>query len=156
MRQFNPLAGVRKNDRVVAHDIAAANGMDADFRRRAFADDAGATMPRGFFQLQFAHVRQNFRERFCRAAGRVFFQAMMHLDDFQIEIRPENFRRLAREPEQRVDAGGKIGRPDHGNLRFAICDLRFFGIGMAGGADDDRFLDFSRTVQQCLASRYAN
>ena len=44
---------------------------------------------------------------------------MMHLDDFEIEVRAENFRRLAREPEQRVDAGGKIRRPDDGDLRLA-------------------------------------
>ena len=88
---------------------------------RAFADDARAAVPRGFVQMQLAHVRQNFRQRLGRAAGRVLFQAMVHLDDFEVEVRAEDFRRLAREPEQRVDAGGKIRRPDDGNFRLGSC-----------------------------------
>ena len=61
-------------------------------------------MSRNFFKLLPADCGQNFRQRFRRAARRVFFQAMMHLDYFQIEIGSQNFRRFARQPEQRVDA----------------------------------------------------
>ena len=99
-----------------------------------------ATVPRHLVQLQLAHLGQDFRQRFGRAARRVLFEAMVHFDDFQIEVRAQNFRRLAREPEQRVDAGRKIRRP----RPSGICDLNFvirdlFGVGMSGGADDHGF-----------------
>ena len=144
--QFNALACVRKNDRVVAHDVTAANGMNADFRRCALADDARATVPRRLIQLQFAHVRENSRERFCRAARRVFFQTMMHLDHFEVEAGAKNFRRLAREPEQRVDTGGKIGRPNNWDCRFLIADCGLFRVRMTGGSDDDRLFVFRAQV----------
>ena len=44
-------AGIRENDSVVTHNIAAADGMNTDFRIGPFADDAIATMARGFVQL---------------------------------------------------------------------------------------------------------
>ena len=42
---------------------------------------------------------------------------MMHLDDFHVEIRPEDLGGLACQPKQGVDAGGEIRAPDHRNLR---------------------------------------
>ena len=53
---------------------------------------------------------------------------MMHFDDFQIEIRSENFRRFAREPEQRVHAGRIIRRPDDRDFGFELGNLRVFGV----------------------------
>src|ERR1017187_6814278 len=142
MREFDALADIRKNDRVIAHDVAAANGVYADLAQRAFAHDADTTVPCGVVQMQLAHVRQNFRERFCGAARRVLFQAMVHLDDFEVEVRAEDFRRLAREPEERVDAGGKIRGPHDGNFRLVLLDLERVGVRVAGGADDQRLLVF--------------
>ena len=82
VREFDALAVVREDDGVVADDIAAADGVDADFVLRAFADDALTAMTKRFFKLQFAHVGKNFEQRRRRAARRVFLEAMVHLDDF--------------------------------------------------------------------------
>ena len=63
----------------------------------------------------------------------------MHLDNFEIVSRAENFRRLAREPEQRVDAGRKIRRPHHGNFGHRLGNVEPVGVGVAGSADDEGF-----------------
>ena len=47
---------------------------------------------------------------------------MMHLDDFQIEIRPEDLRRLPRQPEQRVDAHAEIRGEHDGNFPRRLAD----------------------------------
>jgi len=73
VREFKALAVVGENDRVIANHIAAANRVHADFGRGSFADDAFATVTHDFLELLFADARENFSERLCRAAGRVFF-----------------------------------------------------------------------------------
>ena len=62
----------------------------------------------------------------------------MHLDNLQIERRSQDFRRLAREPEQRVDAGGKIRSPYDGDAGDDLGDVKLVGVGVAGGAYDKR------------------
>ncbi len=64
--------------------------MDANFVLRTLAHNAHAAVPRGLVQVQMPHLRQDFRQRFGRAAGGVFFQAMMHLHHFQIKARTGN------------------------------------------------------------------
>ena len=71
--------------------------------------------------------------------ARVLLEPMVHLDDFQVEAGTENLSGFARQPEQRVHPGGIVGRPDDGDLRFAVCDLRFDRLGMTGGSDHQRF-----------------
>ena len=140
MRQFHPLASRRKDDRVIAHHIAATDRVDADLRTRSLAHDAFAPVPQRFLELELAHVGEDFEQRRRRAAGRVFLQAMVHLDDLEIEARPENLRRLAREPEKRVHAGRVVRGPDHRNLRLAIRDLGFLPGLVTGRADHQRLL----------------
>ena len=74
------------------------------------------------------------------AAGGVFFQAMMHLDDFEVKVRSQNLGGLAGEPEKRVDAAGEIGRPDHRDRLDDFLDFVGVGIRVAGGADDQWFI----------------
>ena len=61
---------------------------------------------------------------------------MMHFDDFQIVVRPQNLRRLARQPEQRVDPGRKICGPDHRDFGFEFQHLVSLGVRMPRRADD--------------------
>ena len=63
--------------------------------------------------LLIAHL-EHLTERGGRAAGGIDLVTMMHLDHFQIKIRPQYFRGFAGEPE-RVHAGRIITRPNDGN-----------------------------------------
>ena len=104
----DPLANPGKDHRVVAHHVTPAHRVHADLLRRALAHDASTAMPRHFVELLFAHRSQNLSQGLRRAARGVALQAMVHLHDFQIEPRPQNLRRLARQPEQGVHPGGEV------------------------------------------------
>ena len=112
--------------------------MDADLARGAFAGDALTSVTQRFLKLDLAHVTKNFEQRGGGAAGSIFFQAVVHLHHFEVEAGAENFRRLAREPEERVHAGRVVGGPDDGDLRFETQDFRLLGGLMSGRADDER------------------
>ena len=45
----------------------------------------------------------------------VLFQAVVHFDDFKVEVRPEDFRGFAGEPEEGVDAHAVVRREDDGD-----------------------------------------
>ena len=63
----------------------------------------------------------------------------MHLDNFEVEVRPQHLGCLAGEPKQGVHPGGEIGRPHDGNLRLKFQHRRPVIGGMAGRADHQRF-----------------
>ena len=102
-----------ENHRVIAHHIAASERVHANLARCPFARQAVPAVANDFFQRLFAHARHQFRQRGRRAAGRVFLHPMMQLDDFHVEPRAEDFSSLARQPEQRVDSGRIVRRPDN-------------------------------------------
>ena len=138
MREFKPFAERGKHDGVIANDVAAAQRMNAHLGLRAFAGDAVASVAQRILELHLAHVGEDFEQRGRGAAGRVFLEAMMHLDDFEIEAWAEDFRGLAREPEERVHAGRVVRCPHDRDARFERRDLRLLLVAVARGADDER------------------
>ena len=110
----------------------------------------------GLRQLFFAHAGQNFRERGRRAAGRVLLHAVVHLDDLEVEAGAEDFRGLAREPEERVDAGGIVRGVRSEFWRLQILDLGFLSVGMTGGADNQGFSCAGTKIGECQPSRREN
>src|SRR5882757_44396 len=91
MSQLDPLTLSGKNYRMIAHHIAAANGMNANLRFLALANHSFAPVPQ-FFCV--AGPLQNFCQRFRRSAWRIFLQTMMRLHNFEVEIFAQNFCRL--------------------------------------------------------------
>ena len=136
--EFHPLAIRGEDDRVIAHHVAAADGVDADLAAGAFADYAFAAVTEDFLQLDLSHVAEDFEQRGGRAAGRVLLQAVVHLDDFEVEAGAEDFGGLAGEPEERVHAGRVVRGPDHGNLRGAGPERGLLLLLVSGGADNER------------------
>src|SRR5439155_20910310 len=100
--------------------VAAAQRVHGDFRRSGLAGDGLSAVSNPCAALLLASVGGEFREGGSGSARRMLLHPVMHLDDFQIEVWSEYLRRLAGEPEQRVDAGGIIRRPNHWNPRFEI------------------------------------
>lgn len=77
----------------------------------------------------------------------------MCLGDLDVEVRPEDFRGLAREPAQRIHAGRVIAGKDHRDFlrsRADQCNLR---IRVTGGADDDCLLPRDAGGEHGLARR---
>ena len=79
--------------------------MHADLILRAGSDDALAAVPDVFVVLLVANCAEDLAERPGGAAGRIDLVAVVHLHDFEIEIRAEDLGGFAGEPEERVDAG---------------------------------------------------
>jgi len=95
------------------------------------------------------YVGQDFRERLRGAAGRVFLQAMVHFHNLEIVAWTENFRRLARQPEERVHAGREVGRHHHRNVSTELGDLRAILRGMASRAYDRRLAMLGAQSRDC-------
>ena len=70
-------------------------------------------MAKNLTELLLPHRTENLGQRRGRPAGRVLLHAMVHLNDFQVEAGAKNLSGFAREPEEGVDAGGVVGRPDY-------------------------------------------
>src|SRR5687767_10276809 len=106
MGQFEPFSWRGKKHRVISDDIAAAQGMHANLPSGAFAADPLAAV--AYLERFLSPLDDNLGQARCRPARRIPFLAVMHFNDFRIEPRAENFRSLAREPEQGIDSHGKI------------------------------------------------
>src|SRR5437879_1607291 len=80
--QLQPLARAGENHRMIPDHVSAPNGMNADFFGRALTDNPGAPMPGYFINLLLSCLGQDLRQSSGRAARRIPFQAMVHLDNF--------------------------------------------------------------------------
>ena len=84
--------------------------MHPDLFPGTLTDHSVASVRDIFSYVQSAHFAQDFRKLLRRAARRILLQAMMHLDDFEIEIGTEQLGRFASEPEQRVHSHAEVRR----------------------------------------------
>ena len=123
MHQLKALAAPSKNHGMVPDNIASADRVNSDLERVAFAHHAfpPVTELRGF-----ALALQNFGERSSRSARRVFFQAVVHLHNFQIELSAKNSCRLFRQPKKRVHADAEV-RCEHDGY-FLRCRFDRFPL----------------------------
>ena len=139
MGEFHPLADVGVNDGVIAHHVATAHGVHADLGAGAFADDPLASMPHVAVVFEVAHFGEDLCQAFGGAARRVFFEPMVHFHHFEVEVRPEDFRRFAGEPEEGVHADAEVGREDNRDRFRGFVNCSNLGVGVAGGANDEPF-----------------
>lgn len=140
--EFDAFAWGGEDHRVIADDIATADGVEADFVGGAFADHAVASVADILLVLEVADIGQDFREFFGGTAGGIFFEAVMHFDDFEVEIGAENFGSFLGEKEEGIDADAVVWGEDDGDLGGGVMDGVDLGIGVTGGTDDESFLGF--------------
>jgi len=107
VREFKAFAQACEHDRVIADHIAAAEGVDADFIGLAFAGDALASVAEGVGG-EFAFFENDFEKARGGAAGGVFFEPMMHLDDFGVVRSAEDLGRTAGEGEEEIYPDGVV------------------------------------------------
>ena len=138
MGQFEPLAGGGKNDGVIAHHVAAAQGVHADHALGPRADIAVAAMQSQLVVGAARRLGQDFAQPPRGSAGRVELLPVMHLDDFLVVILAERFRRDLRQVKKEIHADRKIGREDDGNRPRRRFDRLALVGGMARRADDQR------------------
>lgn len=114
--EFEAFSGSGEQDGVIADDVAAAQGMHADFIFGSGADDSLAAVFQGVVWREIAGLGEDVCEGCGSAAGGVLFVMVVHFDDFEVEAVSQDFRCFAGEPEKGVDAGGVVGGPNYGNF----------------------------------------
>ena len=143
VRQLHALAGVRKNDRVVAHDIAAADRMDADLRRRAFADDALATVPRRLRPVAACARPPEFPPAILAVPlGASFFRRWCISTTSRSKSGPRISAALRVSQNSVLTPVEKFDAQTMGICALASGDLERVGVRVAGGADDQRLFVF--------------
>ena len=138
MGQLYTLAFTCKHYSVITHYITAAERCKANF---AFWSRASMTVSHHLFNVTQRNLPtgcSSLAKAYGSTRRCIHFMTMMHLDDFQIKIWPQDFRCLASEPKERVHASGIITRPNDGNRGLVLEHLSLFFIRVAGGANDQR------------------
>jgi hypothetical protein len=96
----------------------------------------------------------NLGEDFCqslrRSARRIFFHAMMHLDNLQIKTRAENFGRFASQPEKRVHTDAVVWCEDNRDASGGMLNGGDLQIGVARRSDNHDFPMLHRSRQDEL------
>ena len=137
--QFQAFAVGGEEDGVVADDVAAADGMEADFLFGAFADEAGAAVHGDVGQGPAVAGGGGFAEVQRGAGGGVFLAAVVALGDFAVvAAAAEGAGGLLDQRIQQVDADAHVGGQHDGDLFRRAGDGGFFGVAEPGGADDPR------------------
>src|SRR5262245_46571215 len=108
VRQLYPLTQSGENDGVIPNNISTTHRVHADLCPGTLLGDPRATISYNLFELLAPNLSNIFSQRFSRATWRVSFEAMVHLDNFNVKLRSQNLGGLARQPEQSINPGGKI------------------------------------------------
>src|SRR5579862_3117623 len=135
---LDPLPGAGKDDRVLADDVAAADGMETDLLRRARPDVAFAAMLCFLFQISLQCRSDDFAQFKSGARGRVHLLAMVRLDDFDVVAVAQDTRCDLGQFEHRVHPHREIRRHRDRDLAARLQDGALQRIGEPGGAYYDR------------------
>jgi len=142
MGQFNALARSGEDHGMVANNIATAQGVNPDFTRGPLAGNPFAPVAQGLFLHQAARLAQDLHEGRGGPAGGVDLVPMVHFDNLKIEPRAEDFSGLPSQPEESVNPGGIISRPDDRDAGLELKDSRFLLRAVTGRPNDERLAVF--------------
>mmetsp|Transcript_6334 Transcript_6334/g.25725 ORF Transcript_6334/g.25725 Transcript_6334/m.25725 type:complete len:413 (-) Transcript_6334:1763-3001(-) len=134
---LDALAGAGEQHGVVANDVAAAHGGEADGGRVARAGDALAAVDGAGLQVTAQRIGDDLAHLQRGAAGRVDFVAVMGLDDLDVEAFVHRPCREVEQLEHDVDADAHIGREDDGGALGQPGDLGLL-LGLEAGRADHR------------------
>ena len=124
---------------MVADDVAAADGVEADFLFGAFAGDAGAAVDGDVLEVPAEALGGGLAEVEGGAGGGILLAAVVALDDFAVVAQSgEGAGGLRDEGVEQVDAEAHVGGEHDGDLARGLRDGGLFGRAEAGGADDPR------------------
>src|SRR5690554_6751871 len=136
MGNLDALAFGGEQHGVVAYHVPGTDGFETDFLAGALAGEAFAAVHCTLFQVAPQGVSDNFAHTQDGAGGGVFFVAVVGFDDFYVVVVTKSSRCRAQEVEDDVDANAHVGGEDDRGGFGGQGELFFFGVGHAGGADD--------------------
>src|SRR5690554_4671494 len=136
MGNLDALAFGGEQHGVVAYHVPGTNGFEADFLAGAFAGEAFAAVHCTLLQVAAEGVGNHFAHAQGGAGGGVFFVAVVGFDDFHVVVVAQGRRGGAQEVEDDVNAHAHVGGEDDRGGFGGQGELFFFGVGHAGGSDD--------------------
>lgn len=129
-----------EDDGVVSDDVAAAQGVDTDFGGGAFADEALAAVAEGGMRVKVAGGGEDLGEFCGGSAGGVFFEAVVHFDNFDVEVRAEGLSGDAGEGKEEINADAEVWGEDDRDGAGSGVDGFDGVLVLASGAKDESFL----------------
>ena len=133
---FDAFAEGGEADGVVADDVAAADGVHSDFALCAFSDCALPSMHEVCVDVAVSSCADLFGQVEGRAAGRVFFEAVMGFGNFDVIVFAEDFGDFADEIKEDVDANAGVGCQKYGDACGCRDDFGFLFVSETGSADE--------------------
>ena len=100
MGELNAFVVGGKHNRMVANNIAASEHRKSDITSFPLPGEAIPAPVRDFAQIDTPPFGRGLPKCQCGARRCIYFVAVMHLDNFNIEIRVENLGHLPRELNQ--------------------------------------------------------
>ena len=136
MRDLDALADAREQHRMVADDIAAADGGKTDRRRIALARHAFAPVHGAVLQVAAERVGDDFAHRERGARRRIDLVTVMRLDDLDVVALGELLRGEFEQLEGHVHADAHVRREHDADLLARRAQLRLLRVVETGRADD--------------------
>jgi hypothetical protein len=143
VRDLDALAGAGEQHRVVAHDVAPADGREADGRRVALAGDAFARVDRALLQVSAQRIGDHLAHLERGARGRIDLVAVVRFDDLDVVAGRKRLGRHFEQLEGDVDADAHVGRHHDRDVFRCRGDLGLLRVAEAGGADHGLHAQFA-------------
>jgi hypothetical protein len=143
VRDLDALASTGEKHRVVADDVAAADGREADRRRIALAGHAFARIDGAVLEIAAERFGDHLTHLERRARRRVDLVAMVCFDDLDVVAGGQRLRGHLQQLEGHVDAHAHVGRHHDGDVPGGVRDLDLLRLAEAGGADDRLHAQFA-------------
>ena len=89
MSELDTLTCATEVDRVLANDVATADGVYADLFSGACADEALTAM-HDLFVVERIGILEDFDQSLRSAAGRIFFMMVVHFEHFRLVLFAED------------------------------------------------------------------
>src|SRR6516165_8136068 len=108
MRKFDTLAWPCKKNGMFTHNISPANRMHSNLVLRSLTHKTLSSVTNALVVVELTCVRNNLSQPSCRAAWRVFLQAMVKFENLNIKVWTQHPIRFLGQPEQEVHTDTEI------------------------------------------------
>jgi len=128
MGDLDPFTRTGKDHRVLAHHVAGAKRLNPDLFFLPFSDHSFSRKNADLVQISFQRPGDDLGHLHGRAAGRIFFEAMVHLDDLDVVVVAGHTGGVGQDLENEVDAHAHVWRQDAGDLLGEVAGCGDLGI----------------------------
>ncbi len=136
MGDFDAFADAGEQDGVVTHDVAGADGLEADGLAVALAGVAFTAVNGAFLQVAPQGRGHHLAHAQGSARGGVHLVAVMRFDDLDVHLVAQHAGGQVEQLEGEIDAHAHVRGEHNGDVFGGLADSLLAGIVKAGGADD--------------------